>query len=84
MKLLPVLTPKSDLYQFGLMMLEMMLGRRFWVRGDKAYLKQILENQNLSNCTKETTAFLFEKAEEFLRSKPEDRNSLTDFITNLL
>ena len=44
-KLLPIVSSKSDLYQLGLIMIELILGRRFWVRGDKAYLKQILENQ---------------------------------------
>lgn len=70
-KLLPAITMKSDLYQVGLIILELIFSKRFWIRGDKAYTKHILENENLSNCTKEATAFLFEMAEDFLRNKPE-------------
>lgn len=62
MKLLPSLSTKSDLYQLGLLCLELMFGTRMWVRGDKAYFKGIVEHQGESNLNKETTAFLFEKA----------------------
>lgn len=59
MKLLPALNGKSDLYQFGLLCLELMFGTRMWVRGDKAYFKGIIEHQDKSNLNKETTAFIF-------------------------
>ena len=39
MKLLPAISNKSDLYQLGLIMIELMLGRRYWIRGDKANVK---------------------------------------------
>jgi hypothetical protein len=42
MRLLPALTSKSDLYQLGLISLELMFGTRMWVRGDKAYFKGII------------------------------------------
>jgi hypothetical protein len=44
MKLVPGITTKSDLYQLGLMIIELMMGRRLWVRGDKAYFQQIIEH----------------------------------------
>lgn len=42
MKLLPAINQKSDLYQFGLIIIEMIYGTRMWVRGDKAYFKGII------------------------------------------
>ena len=35
MKLLPAVTSKSDLYQLGLIILEMVYSKRLWARGDK-------------------------------------------------
>ena len=46
MKLLPAISPKSDLYQLGLISLQLMFGTRMWVRGDKAYFKGIIDHQN--------------------------------------
>lgn len=43
MKLIPAISNKSDLYQLGLIILEMLLGRRPWARGDKAHLKTIID-----------------------------------------
>jgi len=34
-KLLPALTAKSDIYQLGLIMLELIYSERRWARGDK-------------------------------------------------
>lgn len=55
-----------------------------WVRGDKAYYKGIVEHQAESNLSKEATAFLFEKAENLLRARPEERLTLKQFIVELL
>lgn len=35
MKLLPVVSNKSDLYQLGLILAEMLFSRRLWARGDR-------------------------------------------------
>lgn len=43
MKLIPAISNKSDLYQIGLIIIEMLLGRRPWARGDKAHLKTIAD-----------------------------------------
>ena len=43
MKLIPGISNKSDLYQLGLLILELILGRRPWPRGDKAFLKTIAD-----------------------------------------
>jgi hypothetical protein len=35
MKLLPVITNKSDIYQLGLIAAEMLFSKRLWGRGDR-------------------------------------------------
>lgn len=55
-----------------------------WVRGDKAYLKGILQHIDKTNLTKECTNFLVDKAEQLLRPKPDDRMNLKTFIVELL
>ena len=35
LKLLPIITNKSDIYQLGLILAEMMFSKRLWARGDK-------------------------------------------------
>lgn len=52
MKLLPAISSKSDLYQLGLIIIELMFGTRMWVRGDKAYFKGIIEHSDKSNLNK--------------------------------
>lgn len=84
MKLLPAISFRSDLYQLGLICMELMFSTRMWVRGDKAYYKGIVEHQAESNLSKEATAFLFEKAENLLRARPEERLTLKQFIVELL
>lgn len=76
MKLLPTISFKSDIYQLGLIILELMFGRRMWIRGDKAFLNKIADIKEESLCNKETTHFLFEKVEAMLRAKPEERINL--------
>jgi len=41
MKLLPALTAKSDIYQLGLLVLEMLFSNRLWARGDRVNLRDI-------------------------------------------
>ena len=42
MKLLPSLSPKNDIYQLGLILLEMAFSKKLWARGDKLNLKEYL------------------------------------------
>ena len=44
MKLLPSLTIQSDIYQLGLIILELIFSERMWDRGDKVNLEQIKTN----------------------------------------
>jgi serine/threonine protein kinase len=57
-KLLPALTLKSDIYQVGLILLEMLFSERRWARGDRANLKDIYSREHESNLNKEATAFI--------------------------
>lgn len=41
MKLLPALSAKSDIYQLGLLVLEMLFSNRLWARGDRVNLRDI-------------------------------------------
>lgn len=41
MKLLPALTLKSDVFQLGLIMLELVFSERKWPRGDRVNLKEL-------------------------------------------
>lgn len=52
MKLLPSINTKSDLYQLGLLIIEMIYGTRMWVRGDKAFFKGIIEHKDKSYLNK--------------------------------
>jgi serine/threonine protein kinase len=50
-KLLPALTAKADIYQLGLIMLELLFSERRWARGDKANHREIgarIEESNLN------------------------------------
>lgn len=58
MKLLPALTLKSDLYQLGLIMLELVFSERKWPRGDRANLKDLASKELKSHLNKESTAFI--------------------------
>jgi serine/threonine protein kinase len=61
-KLLPALTHKSDIYQLGLILLELLFSERRWPRGDKVNVREVLAGAGESNFNKETTAFIAEKA----------------------
>jgi hypothetical protein len=52
MKLLPVLSAKSDIYQLGLMAAEMMFSKRLWARGDKFNTNDLRLHEAESFCTK--------------------------------
>lgn len=79
-KLLPALTAKSDIYQLGLIMLELLFSERRWSRGDKANVRDVLSRSEESNLNRETTAFIAEKVGDMLSSKPEDRISFLTLI----
>ena len=72
------------MYTLGLLIYELVFSERYWQRGDRVNILQIRENLAGSNANKETAGFLIEKAEEFLRPKPEERLKLGEFIVNLL
>jgi hypothetical protein len=80
LKLMPGISVLSDLYQFGLIILELIYGR-FWARGDMADRTGI---SNLDNCLPEVKSFLIEKADDFLKEKPEERHDIETFIEELL
>lgn len=52
MKLLPVVTNKSDIYQLGLIVSEMMFSKRLWSRGDKLDVNEFQIKAGESNCNK--------------------------------
>ncbi len=52
MKLLPVVTNKSDIYQLGLIVSEMMFSKRLWSRGDKLDANEFQIKAGESNCNK--------------------------------
>lgn len=41
MKLLPAVTNKSDIYQLGLIAVELLFSRRLWARGDRLSYGQL-------------------------------------------
>lgn len=61
MKLLPAVTNKSDIYQLGLIVAEMLFSKRIWARGDKVNLGDFQVRASESNCNKETTTFVIDK-----------------------
>jgi serine/threonine protein kinase len=61
MKLLPVVTNKSDIYQMGLILAEMLFSRRLWARGDRLSYGELHARVAESQCNKETTAFVLDK-----------------------
>ena len=58
MKLLPVITNKSDIYQLGLLLAEMLFSKRLWARGDKLNYGEFHARMAETNCNKETTNFI--------------------------
>ena len=46
MTLLPALTLKTDIYQLGLILLELTFSKRLWARGDKLNLKEYAANDH--------------------------------------
>jgi len=42
MKLLPGLSLKADIYQLGLILLELTFSKKLWARGDKLNLKDYI------------------------------------------
>ena len=58
MKLLPVITSKSDIYQLGLIAAEMLFSKRLWARGDRLNYNEFQSKMGDSNCNKETTVFV--------------------------
>lgn len=52
MKLLPVVTNKSDIYQLGLIIVELLFSRRLWARGDRVSYGQFHDKAGESNCNK--------------------------------
>lgn len=79
-KLLPTLTNKSDLYQLGLILAELLFSKRMWARGDKISYGIIQSNLEESHCNKETANFVFEKMMELISPRPEERKPLYDLI----
>ena len=71
MKLLPAVTNKSDIYQLGLIVLEMMFSARLWARGDRINYQELQGRLVESNCNKETSAFVLEKVMELIAPRPE-------------
>jgi hypothetical protein len=84
MKLLPAVSNKSDLYQLGLLVAELLFSKRLWARGDKVSHAVLQAHMEESNCTKETTSFILEKVLELTAAKPEERRSLYDIIPEIL
>lgn len=65
LKLIPEISGKSDIYQFGLIILELLFGR-FWSRGDKIDMNEINTLES-NNCLPDVKSFLVDKAEDFVR-----------------
>jgi len=80
MKLLPAVNNKSDLYQLGLIVAELLFSRRLWPRGDKFSYSDLQAKLEESYCTKETANFVADKVIELVASRPEERKSLYDLI----
>lgn len=70
MKLLPAISNKSDIYQLGLIALEMMFSTRLWPRGDKINYQELQARLLDSNCNKETSVFVMEKVTEMIAPRP--------------
>ena len=52
MKLLPAISNKSDIYQLGLIIAELLFSKRLWARGDKINYAVLQSNLEGCNCNK--------------------------------